>query len=829
MRSAFVMYSVLSLFTLIGILPAASSNDAVTDVINADFNKTYSAIINTTNEAIYKFTYREMKNKTTAVRITTELHADPKQDARSFPVIVVIRQQQRTLSWTMPLFLEYSNTSTPYETISRNLCPLDASHRPEIPAEQSFFVDVSTFNKQPLNFTLKAAKMENFQISTGVPREISFTPSEPQFYMYTFPAGIDSVLVHATSEDEKCAVMSIQTIQCPVYDMNVDVEFEGKYQTMTKQAAIQIQREDYPNGAFYVVFVLKPLDKTCSSEIETISLPGITRSKTVTLEIKTTISSDKYYWGMVFAVAVFGSFYLIAFLIGVIYHGCSKHRGIWMIPDPPEANLDQISDDMDSPVRPLHSNPRTQSYGSFQRQANDDDQNDLLNTMIRDNASTGASSASRGMDGNSVSSIDSDDIDFLKDADQEKDVFRTKTELFVYDLSRKKYKKQARNYTIYWRNLLAISIFYGLPVLQLVFTYQKVLNVTGNLDICYYNFNCAHPWGLVSSFNNIFSNIGYVSLGILFLLLVYRRQLIYNMAVQREKMMKKEMGIPQHFGLFFAMGLALIMEGIMSACYHVCPNYSNFQFDTSFMYIIACLCMLKIYQTRHPDISAKAHTSYLLMACVIFIAVIGVIYGTNVFWIFFACVYMFFYLILSVHIYFMGRWSIDRGICRRICVAVRYDMCRCRRPMYPDRMILLVFGNLINWVIAVYGAVYHSSDFATYLLGIFIGNLMIYCTFYIIMKLRYGEKIHSLVMFIILGAVVVWAVALYFFLSNLTSWQLTPSKSREGNKDCVLLEFYDAHDIWHFLSSIALFFSFLILLTLDDDRFSTRRDQIHVF
>lgn len=68
MRSAFVMYSVLSLFTLIGILPAASSNDAVTDVINADFNKTYSAIINTTNEAIYKFTYREMKNKVNLCR-----------------------------------------------------------------------------------------------------------------------------------------------------------------------------------------------------------------------------------------------------------------------------------------------------------------------------------------------------------------------------------------------------------------------------------------------------------------------------------------------------------------------------------------------------------------------------------------------------------------------------------------------------------------------------------------------------------------------------------------------------------------------------------------
>ena len=26
------------------------------------------------------------------------------------------------------------------------------------------------------------------------------------------------------------------------------------------------------------------------------------------------------------------------------------------------------------------------------------------------------------------------------------------------------------------------------------------------------------------------------------------------------------------------LGYALFMEGVMSACYHVCPNYSNFQF-----------------------------------------------------------------------------------------------------------------------------------------------------------------------------------------------------------------------------------------------------------
>lgn len=28
----------------------------------------------------------------------------------------------------------------------------------------------------------------------------------------------------------------------------------------------------------------------------------------------------------------------------------------------------------------------------------------------------------------------------------------------------------------------------------------------------------------------------------------------------------------------FVAGLALIMEGVLSGCYHVCPNNSNFQF-----------------------------------------------------------------------------------------------------------------------------------------------------------------------------------------------------------------------------------------------------------
>lgn len=44
--------------------------------------------------------------------------------------------------------------------------------------------------------------------------------------------------------------------------------------------------------------------------------------------------------------------------------------------------------------------------------------------------------------------------------------------------------------------------------------------------------------------------------------------------------------------------------------------------------------------------------------------------------------------------------------------------------------------------------------------------------------------------------------------------QLTPAESRELNKECIVLGFYDNHDIWHFLSACAMFFTFLVSYVL---------------
>lgn len=45
------------------------------------------------------------------------------------------------------------------------------------------------------------------------------------------------------------------------------------------------------------------------------------------------------------------------------------------------------------------------------------------------------------------------------------------------------------------------------------------MNITGNLDMCYYNFLCAHPLISTNDFNHIYSNFGYLFAGALFIII----------------------------------------------------------------------------------------------------------------------------------------------------------------------------------------------------------------------------------------------------------------------------------------------------------------------
>ena len=93
----------------------------------------------------------------------------------------------------------------------------------------------------------------------------------------------------------------------------------------------------------------------------------------------------------------------------------------------------------------------------------------------------------------------------------------------VNDLCVKEYGYLKQKFRIYPQTMMTIAVFYSLPVIQLVLQYQFNVELSGNEDLCYFNFLCTRQLAMLTAFNNILSNLGYCLLGILFFIIVFRR------------------------------------------------------------------------------------------------------------------------------------------------------------------------------------------------------------------------------------------------------------------------------------------------------------------
>ena len=104
----------------------------------------------------------------------------------------------------------------------------------------------------------------------------------------------------------------------------------------------------------------------------------------------------------------------------------------------------------------------------------------------------------------------------------------------------------------------------------------------------------------------------------------------------------------------------LLRENICFTNFTFTVIFVIFFTDTTFMYVIAILCMLKIYQTRHPDIVATAQASFGILAFVVIAGVISVYESSIYFWVIYTILHLMGCLALSASIYYMGRWKLGK-------------------------------------------------------------------------------------------------------------------------------------------------------------------------
>ena len=144
-------------------------------------------------------------------------------------------------------------------------------------------------------------------------------------------------------------------------------------------------------------------------------------------------------------------------------------------------------------------------------------------------------------------------------------------------------------------------------------------------------------------------------------------------------------------------------------------------------------------------------------------------------------------------------------------------------------MVIIMIMSCFNVLLCLFFAFNLASYASNHLLLVFMGNLFLYMNYYVIMKFYSGERMTWGCYIYISSMLLTGIPSLYFFTAIERSSDLSPAESRMLNRPCVLFNFYDFHDIWHFLGGAGVFFSFMFLLNIDEDVKYKRRDRLYVF
>lgn len=155
-------------------------------------------------------------------------------------------------------------------------------------------------------------------------------------------------------------------------------------------------------------------------------------------------------------------------------------------------------------------------------------------------------------------------------------------------------------------------------------------------------------------------------------------------------------------------------------------------------------------------------------------------------------------------------------------------------PYEPGRLVMVMLGlsvSAVGLIVSAISSIREDSteNFPTLILGLTVINTFIYLLYYLAMKIRHRERIHWLVWFLFIAIVALWTTALYFFEVGVTNKFLTMEESAKLNKPCILFDYFDYHDVWHFLSAAGLITIALLVYILDFGLKDTPHSELALF
>ena len=303
--------------------------------------------------------------------------------------------------------------------------------------------------------------------------------------------------------------------------------------------------------------------------------------------------------------------------------------------------------------------------------------------------------------------------------------------------------------------------------------------------------------------------------------------IIYIIYIYLTKRTEAKLGIHTNVSLYYSLGTALILEGIFSSIYHMCPSTLNFQFDSTFMFVGIILMYVSIFQKRHPEKIPSPIKTYIYISLLLFtniIALSGFLDGIEI-WFWASIIVLLTYLMIHfTYFLYFGKF-IKMNL--NIIYNIRESIHNIQFNDIP-KYILLLLSYSITISVGVYG-LFDKQNFTDWILGTFIINLLIYFVYYITQKIYFKEAISKIWIIVLILDVMSLVSAIVFYNIAVSDKLLPPDESDKLNKKCVIFNYFDYHDIWHILSALGLFLLMINIYNIDTKENNTPRNQLHIF
>ena len=153
-----------------------------------------------------------------------------------------------------------------------------------------------------------------FTLHTGNPVTVNVSASAPRvFYTEFNPDQVERVSIEMTSNSSICSYLAVQEAHCPISDLVSTVQYGNYYQSVMLQGSVTLDTTKFPSGKIFVMVLVLPTDELCTGG--SVSAKHDDRVKSVTLDLKVSISPKEYYLGIFIPLAVYLLFIVASVVI----------------------------------------------------------------------------------------------------------------------------------------------------------------------------------------------------------------------------------------------------------------------------------------------------------------------------------------------------------------------------------------------------------------------------------------------------------------------------------------------------------------------------------